>query len=61
MVKENHYVKREGGDFERPRKSYNDKKAFDKPYEPRLSKSQRVVEKSKKAGPSKTSDSKRSE
>ncbi|MBA4239941.1 MAG: pseudouridylate synthase [Sphingobacteriaceae bacterium] len=52
------FVKREGGDSERPRKSYNDSKAFDKPYEPRLSKSERVVEKSKKAGPSKTSDQK---
>jgi 23S rRNA pseudouridine2605 synthase len=52
------FVKREGGDSERPRKSYNDSKAFDKPYEPRLSKSERVVEKSKKAGPSKTSTQK---
>jgi 23S rRNA pseudouridine2605 synthase len=52
------YAKREGGDFDRPRKSYDDKKSFDKPYEPRLSKTQRVVEKSKKAGPSKTSDQK---
>ena len=52
------FVKREGGDGERPRKSYNDSKAFDKPYEPRLSKSERVVEKSKKAGPSKTSTQK---
>jgi len=52
------YAKREGGDFDKPRKSYDDKKSFDKPYEPRLSKTQRVVEKSKKAGPSKTSDQK---
>ena len=52
------FVKREGGDSDRPRKSYNDSKAFDKPYEPRLSKSERVVEKSKKAGPSKTSTQK---
>ncbi|MBL7934297.1 MAG: rRNA pseudouridine synthase [Bacteroidia bacterium] len=52
------FVKREGGDSERPRKSYSDSKAFDKPYEPRLSKSERVVEKSKKAGPSKTSTQK---
>ena len=52
------FVKREGGDSERPRKSYSDNKAFDKPYEPRLSKSERVVEKSKKAGPSKTSTQK---
>ena len=52
------FVKREGGDFDRPRKSYSDKKSFDKPYEPKLSKSERVVEKSKKAGPSKTSDQK---
>jgi 23S rRNA pseudouridine2605 synthase len=52
------YAKREGGDFDRPRKSYDDKKSFDKPYEPRLSKTQRVVEKSKKVGPSKTSDQK---
>jgi len=52
------HVKREGGDFDKPRKSYDDKKSFDKPYEPRLSKIQRVVEKSKKAGPSKTSDQK---
>ncbi|MES2762966.1 MAG: pseudouridine synthase [Bacteroidota bacterium] len=52
------YVKREGGDFDKPRKSYDDKKSFDKPYEPKRSKSERVVEKSKKAGPSKTSDQK---
>jgi 23S rRNA pseudouridine2605 synthase len=52
------FVKREGGDFDRPRKSFSDKKSFDKPYEPKLSKSERVVEKSKKAGPSKTSDQK---
>jgi len=50
------FVKREDGD--RPRRSYGDKKEFDKPYEPRLSKSERVVEKSKKAGPSKTSTQK---
>ncbi len=52
------YAKREGGDFDRPRKSYDDKKSFDKPYEPKRSKSERVVEKSKKAGPAKTSDQK---
>ena len=52
------FAKREGGDFDRPRKSFSDKKSFDKPYEPKLSKSERVVEKSKKAGPSKTSDQK---
>jgi 23S rRNA pseudouridine2605 synthase len=52
------FVKREGGDFDRPRKSFDDKKSFDKPYEPKRSKSERVVEKSKKAGPSKTSDQK---
>ena len=47
------YSKRE--DSDRP-KSYGDKKEFGKPYEPKLSKSERVVVKSKKAGPSKTSD-----
>jgi 23S rRNA pseudouridine2605 synthase len=52
------YAKRENGDFERPRRSFDDKKSFDKPYETKLSKSQRVVEKSKKAGPSKTSTQK---
>jgi 23S rRNA pseudouridine2605 synthase len=52
------YAKREGGDFDKPRKSYDDKKSSDKPYEPKRSKSERVVEKSKKAGPSKTSDQK---
>ncbi len=50
------FGKREGGDFDRPKKSYGDKKEFGKPYEPKLSKSERVVQKSKKAGPSKTSD-----
>ncbi len=54
------YVKRESGKYEteRPRKSFGEKKEYDKPYEPRLSKSERVVEKSKKAGPSKTSTQK---
>ena len=50
------FAKREDGD--RPRKSFGEKKEFDKPYQPRLSKSERVVEKSKKAGPSKTSTQK---
>jgi len=49
------FGKRDGGDFDRSKKSYGDKKEFGKPYEPKLSKSERVVEKSKKAGPSKTS------
>ncbi len=49
------FGKREGGDYDRPKKSYGDKKEFGKPYEPKLSKSERVVQKSKKAGPSKTS------
>lgn len=48
------YSKRE--DSDRPKKTYGDKKEFGKPYEPKLSKSERVVVKSKKAGPSKTSD-----
>ena len=52
------YAKLENGGSERPRKSYGEKKDFDKPYETKLSKSERVVEKSKKAGPSKTSDQK---
>ena len=50
------FVKRDDGD--RPRKSFGEKKNFDKPYEPKLSKSERVVEKSKKAGPGKTSTQK---
>ena len=48
--------KRESKSFgDRPRKTYDDDK---KPYTPRLSKPERVVEKSKKAGPSKTSTQK---
>ena len=48
--------KRESKSFgDRPRKSFDDDK---KPYEPRLSKTERVVEKSKKSGPSKTSTQK---
>ncbi|MFN8116238.1 MAG: pseudouridine synthase [Bacteroidia bacterium] len=50
------YAKRDDG--ERPKKSFAEKKNFDKPYEPKLSKSERVVEKSKKAGPGKTSTQK---
>ena len=50
------YAKRDDGD--RPKKSFVEKKNFDKPYEPKLSKSERVVEKSKKAGPGKTSTQK---
>ncbi len=43
------------GDFEkRPRKSFDDSER--KPYTPKLSKLERTVEKSKKAGPSKTSN-----
>ncbi|MDF2451963.1 MAG: pseudouridine synthase [Bacteroidota bacterium] len=49
------YTKRE--DSDKPSKSF-ERRDFDKPYEPKLSKSERVVEKSKKAGPSKTSDQK---
>jgi len=52
------FVKREGTDSDRPRKPYGEKRDFDKPYETKLSKSERVVEKSKKAGPSKTSTQK---
>jgi 23S rRNA pseudouridine2605 synthase len=52
------FVKREGADSDRPRKTYGEKRDFDKPYETKLSKSERVVEKSKKAGPSKTSTQK---
>jgi 23S rRNA pseudouridine2605 synthase len=52
------FVKREGADSDRPRKPYGEKRDFDKPYETKLSKSERVVEKSKKAGPSKTSTQK---
>jgi 23S rRNA pseudouridine2605 synthase len=52
------FVKREGGDSDRPRKTYGEKRDFDKPYETKLSKSERIVEKSKKAGPSKTSTQK---
>ena len=48
--------KKESKSFgDRPRKSFDDDK---KPYEPRLSKTERVVEKSKKSGPSKTSTQK---
>jgi 23S rRNA pseudouridine2605 synthase len=48
--------KRESKSFgDRPRKTYDDDK---KPYTPRLSKPERVIEKSKKAGPSKTSTQK---
>jgi 23S rRNA pseudouridine2605 synthase len=48
--------KRESKSFgDRPRKMYDDDK---KPYTPRLSKPERVVERSKKAGPSKTSTQK---
>lgn len=48
--------KRESKSFgNRPRKTFEDDK---KPYEPRLSKTERVVEKSKKSGPSKTSTQK---
>ncbi len=57
------YTKREDNSETRPRKSFDDgekrsytKKDGDKkPYEVKLSKPERVVEKSKKAGPSKTS------
>ena len=52
------FVKRESGDSERPRKPYGEKRDFGKPYETKLSKSDRVVEKSKKSGPSKTSTQK---
>jgi 23S rRNA pseudouridine2605 synthase len=52
------YAKRENGDAERPRKTFGEKRDFDKPYETKLSKSDRVIEKSKKAGPSKTSTQK---
>ena len=52
------FAKREGGDSDRPRKTYGEKRDFDKPYETKLSKSERIVEKSKKAGPSKTSTQK---
>ncbi len=48
--------KRESKSFgDRPRKTYDDDK---KPYTPRLSKPERVVERSKKVGPSKTSTQK---
>ncbi len=49
------YTKRE--DSGKASKSF-ERRDFDKPYEPKLSKTERVVEKSKKAGPSKTSDQK---
>ena len=52
------FAKREGGYSDRPRKTYGEKRDFDKPYETKLSKSERIVEKSKKAGPSKTSTQK---
>ena len=52
------YAKREGSDSERPRKPFGEKRDFGKPYETKLSKSERVVEKSKKSGPSKTSTQK---
>lgn len=60
------FVKREDGekrsytkrdDSGKPSKSF-ERRDFDKPYEPKLSKSERIVEKSKKAGPSKTSTQK---
>lgn len=62
------FVKREGGFADKEKRSYSsDKKSFSKrgdddsdsfekkPYVPKLSKAERVVEKSKKAGPKKTS------
>ena len=49
------YTKRE--DSGKTSKSF-ERRDFDKPYEPKLSKTERVVEKSRKAGPSKTSDQK---
>ncbi|MBI3518829.1 MAG: rRNA pseudouridine synthase [Bacteroidetes bacterium] len=52
------FSKRDGGDYEKSGRSFGEKKSFDKPYEPRLSKTERVIEKSKKAGPSKTSTQK---
>ncbi|MDF2448692.1 MAG: pseudouridine synthase family protein [Bacteroidota bacterium] len=47
------YSKKE--DSGKSKKSF-ERRDFDKPYEPKLSKSEKIVEKSKKAGPSKTSD-----
>ena len=55
------YARREDGEkrpFTADRKVKGEYRDFDKPYEPKLSRDQKVVERSKKSGPSKTSTQK---